>query len=94
MIANQTKIKFNQSGDSFFTNEVLEILPNRFNILYGRNGSGKTSISRAIAKFRDGYETEDSHIEFIEPLIEEDKKHIFVFDEKYIEKNIRVELDR
>ncbi len=86
MIANQTKIKFNQSGDSFFTNETLEILPNRFNILYGRNGSGKTSISQAISIYRDGLETEESQIEFIEPLAEEDKKHIFVYDEKYIEK--------
>ena len=93
MIANQTKIKFNQSGDSFFTNETLEILPNRFNILYGRNGSGKTSISQAISMYRDSLETEESQIEFVEPLAEEDKKHIFVYDEKYIEKNIKVEQD-
>ena len=38
-------------------------------------------------------ETEESQIEFIEPLAEEDKKHIFVYDEKYIEKNIKVEQD-
>lgn len=93
MIANQTKIKFNQSGGSFFTNETLEILPNRFNILYGRNGSGKTSISQAIARYRDASESNESQIEFDEPLAEEDKKHIFVYDEKYIEKNIKVEQD-
>ncbi len=91
MIANQTKIKFNQTKDSFFTNETLEIIPNRFNILYGRNGSGKTLISQAIAKFKESSETEDLQMEFIESLTEEDKKHIFVYNEKFIEQNIKVD---
>ena len=93
MISNQTKIKFKQAVDSFFTDETLEILPNRFNILYGRNGSGKTSISQAIAKYKEDSITENSQIEFVEPLAEDDNKHIFVYDEKYIEKNIKVEQD-
>ncbi len=93
MIGNQTTISFNNSGDSFFSNESLPILPYRFNILYGRNGSGKSSISRAISAYVSDSSMESPHIEFDEPLNDDDKKHIFVFNEDYIEKNIKVEQD-
>ncbi len=93
MIGNQTTIKFSNSGDSFFTNESLKLLPYRFNILYGRNGSGKSSISRAIAAYVSDLSIESPNIEFDNPLDDEDKKHVFVFNEDYIEKNIKVEQD-
>lgn len=93
MIGKQTQIKFNQVGDSFFTSEELKILPYRFNILYGRNGSGKSSISQAIANYISNSSVESPNIEFVEPLNDDDKKHVFVFNENYIEKNIKVEQD-
>lgn len=93
MIGNQTTIKFSNSGNSFFTNESLNLLPYRFNILYGRNGSGKSSISRSIAAYVSDLSIESPNIEFDNPLDDEDKKHVFVFNEGYIEKNIKVEQD-
>lgn len=63
----------------------LKLFEKRFNVLYGRNGSGKTSISRAIAEFRKlDAEIEGERkftVSFNQPLSDEDKKHIFVFNE-------------
>lgn len=39
-------------GGYFDTAVRLKVFEERFNVLYGRNGSGKTSISRAIAEFK------------------------------------------
>lgn len=67
--------------------------------LYGRNGSGKSTIARAFKKLtgeeiptisdvtvqdKDGHTFE---------LTEEEKKHIFVFDEDFVDKNVRLQED-
>lgn len=68
-------------------------------ILYGRNGAGKSTISKAIRKYKG---EEDSHISqavFIDKngaevaLSEEEKEAVFVFDEKYIDDNVRIQED-
>lgn len=73
----------------------LKLFEKRFNVLYGRNGSGKTSISRAIAEFRKlDAEIEGERtftVSFNQPLSDEDKKHIFVFNEDYVNKKVRLE---
>ena len=64
-------------------------------LIYGRNGSGKTSISRAIAHMgmMDGtsvcrlYGGSGEQI----PLNDALKENVFVFNEDYIDKNIRIE---
>ncbi len=80
----------------YFENAVtLKLFDKRFNVLYGRNGSGKTSISRAIAEFK----KPDAEIEggrkftvtFDHALGDDDKKRIFVFNEEYVNKKVRLE---
>lgn len=73
----------------------LKLFEKRFNVLYGRNGSGKTSISRAIAEFKKLDEELEGEriftVSFNQPLGDEDKKHIFVFNEEYVNKKVRLE---
>lgn len=35
-------------GGPFLTDTPLELIPNRMNLLYGRNGSGKSTIAKCI----------------------------------------------
>lgn len=82
-------------GGYFEHSVPLKLFEKRFNVLYGRNGSGKTSISRAIAEFRKlDAEIEGERkftVSFNQPLSDEDKKHIFVFNEDYVNKKVRLE---
>lgn len=82
-------------GGYFETATPLKLFEKRFNVLYGRNGSGKTSISRAIAEFK----TPDAEIDgerkfnvtFNTALRDEDKKRVFVFNEDFVNKKVRLE---
>lgn len=82
-------------GGFFETATPLKLFEKRFNVLYGRNGSGKTSISRAIAEFK----KPDAEIEgdrkfsvsFNTAMREEDKKRVFVFNEDFVNKKVRLE---
>jgi len=82
-------------GGYFETATLLKLFEKRFNVLYGRNGSGKTSISRAITEFK----KPDAEIEgerkfnvtFNAALRDEDKKRIFVFNEDFVNKKVRLE---
>lgn len=82
-------------GGYFDTAVPLKLFEKRFNVLYGRNGSGKTSISRAIAEFKKS----DAEIEgerkfnvtFNATLRDDDKKRIFVFNEDFVNKKVRLE---
>ena len=64
-------------------------------LLYGRNGAGKSTIAKAIKKAKG--EIQDSIIqsEFLDvnnsPIVlnEEENARVFVFDEEYIDKNIK-----
>lgn len=63
-------------------------------LIYGKNGSGKTSISRSISQINqmdrasDGtlYGKDGKQIRWDDPL----KRNVFVFNEDYIDKNIRI----
>lgn len=80
----------------FFQRSNAEIEPN-FSLVYGKNGSGKSTISRGFNKLND---KEDSHIE-IASLLDENREvidlekveNIHVFNEKFIEKNISIRSD-
>lgn len=82
-------------GGYFETPVPLKLFENRFNVLYGRNGSGKTSISRAIAEFKktdDEIEGERKFtVSFDKTLGDEDKKRIFVFNEEYVNRKVRLD---
>lgn len=68
-------------------------------LLYGRNGTGKSTIARAFCKLSGKEEplianaslSDDSG----QPLIlsEDEKKHIFVFDEEYVDRNVKLQQD-
>lgn len=82
-------------GGYFDASVSLKLFENRFNVLYGRNGSGKTSISRAIAEYKKpNEEVEDGRkfrVSFNTALSEEDKRRIFVFNEDFVNKKVRLE---
>ena len=67
-------------------------------LLYGRNGSGKSTIARAFKKIAGGENPaitanisnkDGLPIE----LSEEEKRHIFVFDEEFVDKNVKLKED-
>lgn len=82
-------------GGCFDTATPLTLFGKKFNVLYGRNGSGKTSISRAIAEFKKpDEEIEDGRrfiVNFNAPLRDEDKKRIFVFNEDFVNEKVKLE---
>lgn len=68
-------------------------------LLYGRNGTGKSTIAKAFRKLAGEtvpaitcaafYDDADQPV----ILTEEEKKHIFIFDEDYVDKNVRLQRD-
>lgn len=92
----------------FFDHETtLEIFMNEhLSVLYGRNGSGKTTIARCIKQL---VETDDEKTIRVQKIAndqetayevsseaaieEENKKQVFVFDEDFLRDQIRVEND-
>lgn len=81
----------------YFENWVsLKVLMNRFNLIYGRNGSGKTSISSAIDEYRkDDEELQEKKREFEVSFNEEldinQRKRIFVFDEEFVNRKVKLD---
>jgi hypothetical protein len=68
-------------------------------LLYGRNGTGKSTIARAFRKLAGGNVPVITSATFYDDaghpvtLTEEEKKHIFIFDEDYVDKNVRLHQD-
>lgn len=68
-------------------------------LLYGRNGTGKSTIARAFRKATGEtvpvINVADFYDDAARPVIltEEEKKHIFIFDEDYVYKNVRLQQD-
>ena len=68
-------------------------------LIYGRNGSGKSTIAKAFRsisgkaipeiKSADVYDDDNQIIE----LTEEEKKHIYVFDESYVDTKVKLQED-
>lgn len=82
-------------GGCFTENTALPgLLKNHINIVYGKNGSGKSSISRAIQA---GEAAESATCEYCaqykDSLSDDVKKRIFVFNEKFIEDCMKIEED-
>lgn len=65
-------------------------------IIYGRNGAGKSTIARAIKSIAGEWQPTIQEAQFVDknhqPIIlnEDERKRIFVFDEEFIDKNIRL----
>lgn len=68
-------------------------------LIYGKNGTGKSTISRTFSKIKGEDEPAIISAELIDVngnaliLTEDDKKRIHVFNEAYIDKNIRLRPD-
>lgn len=68
-------------------------------LLYGRNGTGKSTIARAFRKLAGGNVPVITSAAFYDDtgqpvtLTDEEKKHIFIFDEDYVDKNVRLHQD-
>ena len=82
--------------DLFIRNS--NVYPN-ISIIYGKNGSGKTTIADAFRNITGVDKGRIEISEFIDEynqkveLDEEEKKLIYVFDEEFIEENIKIELE-
>lgn len=76
-------------SSEFFGHNVKlnSILSERINILFGKNGSGKSTIADAFRKYKDG---DDSCLQLDADLTPEERKSIFIFDEQFIRKNLDV----
>ena len=98
---NITGASFTKNTDFDFFNpyEGNKVKTTKGALLYGRNGAGKSTIARAIRKIagddvpiiKSAMFYDDAEQPII--LSEEDKKHIFVFDEDYVDSNVRLKQD-
>lgn len=95
-------------GANFETSKDLQFFINgkraidktfRVSLLYGKNGAGKTTISKA---FRKTSGTDESNILIADPidsnghtvpLTEDEKKHILVFNEDFVDSQVRFQQD-
>lgn len=65
-------------------------------LIYGRNGAGKSTLAKAVKKAKGEFQDTISQADFLgtnnTPLVlsEEEKSRIYVFDEDYIDKNIKL----
>lgn len=100
MIKNISKIEFNGAAfpegiELSFFNSTNE----RMALIFGRNGSGKSTISRAIRKAKGESEKEIISAKFEdydnnEVVFDSNwDNEIFVFDENYVQKNVRLKLE-
>ena len=68
-------------------------------VLYGRNGSGKSTIARAFQRIKGVPPENIQSVSVLDDqgitlaLSEVEKAHIYVFDEDYVTKNVRVQED-
>lgn len=86
----------NEREFSFFSNEGNNNYPTRVGIIYGKNGSGKSTITKAFQKCADESITTISSASLYnfekELITERDdiKQNIFVFNEEFIERNVKI----
>lgn len=106
MIKNIRKVKIlganfdNETEFDFFNpHENNKVKTIKATLVYGKNGSGKSTIAKAFRKISgeeidtitSAVALDDSDI--ILPSNQEDQKRIFVFDEDYIDRNVRLKED-
>lgn len=103
MYENVTGIRF--KGAAFTQQTDMTLFPqnggkkNRICVIYGKNGSGKSTIAKAMLKLKGKDITEIPLTQYVDSennpvlLTEEAKNHLFVFNELYIEQNVRFKED-
>lgn len=87
------------SGGFFDQPTTLDLLENNqpLSIIYGRNGSGKTTIAKAIRQLvgKDTEQpTEEGYVSYsvstAAPILDEFKNSVFIFDEEFVRENVRM----
>ena len=77
----------------FYSTKKNDIV--RGTLLYRRNGAGKSTIAKAVRKARGESQNTIENAEFLDnnnspiTLTDDEKSHIFVFDEEYVDKNVK-----
>lgn len=90
-------------GANFESETSLQIFAKEkehaFSVIYGKNGAGKSTISRAFSYLKGTGKTSIKKATFIDKddmevsVLEQEKKQIYIFNEDYIDKNIRLRED-
>lgn len=80
-------------GGYFATKRTFPILANKINVVFGRNGSGKSSLSRAVLQYKNGKGCEFSDVHFNVELDDDVKNHIYVFNESFVREQMQVAPD-
>lgn len=76
-------------GGPFTEPITFGLFQSRLNLLYGRNGSGKSTIARCVKRL--GKEDEESgYYAETNPSLDEEQQHLFVFDEDFVSSNFRM----
>lgn len=79
--------------------EKEKIQKPNFSLIYGKNGSGKSTISRGFRKLTGDEELQIESMELLDAdgstieVCEEEKNNTYVFNEEFIEDNIKIEDD-
>lgn len=81
----------NIKGGPFTDFVGLNLLPSRLNLLYGRNGSGKSTIAKCINRLWNEYDGTEYYAETNPSLAEGQERNVFVFDEDFVSANLRME---
>lgn len=91
--------KLTLSGGYFDQPTTLDLLDSNqpLSIIYGRNGSGKTTIAKAIRQLvgKDSeLPTEEGYVQYSvsteEIISDEMKSSVFIFDEEFVRENVRM----
>ena len=86
---NEISIK----GGPFTEFKSFPLFSKRLNVLYGRNGSGKSTIAKCIRNLGNAIDDAPYQIEKPSSLNSEAFERVFVFDEDFVAKNVQVEQD-
>lgn len=81
------------NGQCYKGGKDLELFREHINIVYGRNGSGKSTIAKAIRLIANGKYDDELSAEFNRPLTEKEKNSIYIYDESFIDNKIKFKED-
>lgn len=89
-------IRFKIVGRCFEDERILNVFSEKsqVGIVYGKNGSGKSTITESIKNYRDNIES-DLKLDFLDitgnklSVSKQEKEKIYIYDEKFIDDNMR-----
>ncbi len=94
------KIKI--KGNNFFEDNLIEIFGNdkeRYSFIYGNNGSGKSTISKAFSFLKGDYNDDFETVELLDgennliPLNNIELDNIYIYNEEFIDNYVKIKPD-